>query len=138
VECHGNLKVWDVTARLGQLDLPVLVSSGRHDEMTPALVRPQVDGIRGAEWVLFEDSAHLAMAEEPDRYRRCSVLAQSGRTGRSRPGLIEAGPAGGLRAPSGPATPRQSPRWTRAAALREARACFLDRLGVGRVWRAAR
>jgi proline-specific peptidase len=66
----GNLKDWDVTARLGQLDLPVLVTSGRHDEMTPALVRPLVDGIRGAEWVLFEDSAHLAMVEEPDRYRR--------------------------------------------------------------------
>ncbi len=28
----GNLKDWDVTARLGQLDLPVLVTSGRHDE----------------------------------------------------------------------------------------------------------
>ena len=66
----GNLKDWDVTARLGQLDLPVLVTSGRHDEMTPALVGPLVDGIRGAEWVLFEDSAHVAMVEEPDRYRQ--------------------------------------------------------------------
>jgi pimeloyl-ACP methyl ester carboxylesterase len=43
----GNLKDWDVTAALGQLDLPVLVTSGRHDEMTPALVGPLVDGIRG-------------------------------------------------------------------------------------------
>jgi proline-specific peptidase len=66
----GNLKDWDVTARLGRLDLPVLVTSGRHDEMTPALVGPLVDGIGGAEWVLFEDSAHVAMVEEPDRYRQ--------------------------------------------------------------------
>jgi proline-specific peptidase len=65
----GNLKEWDVTARLGELDRPVLVTSGRYDEMTPALVEPLVDGIRGAESVVFEESAHFAMAEEPDRYR---------------------------------------------------------------------
>lgn len=66
----GNLKDWDVTARLGSLDLPVLVTSGRYDEMTPALVEPLVQGIRGAEHVLFEESAHLAMVEEPEHYRR--------------------------------------------------------------------
>jgi proline-specific peptidase len=65
----GNLKDWDVSNRLGELDLPVLVTSGRYDEMTPALVRPLVDGIRGAESVVFEESAHIAMAEEPVRYR---------------------------------------------------------------------
>jgi pimeloyl-ACP methyl ester carboxylesterase len=48
----------------------VLVTSGRHDEMTPALVRPLADGISGAEWVVFEDSAHMAMVEEPERYRQ--------------------------------------------------------------------
>jgi proline-specific peptidase len=65
----GNLKDWDVTDRLGELALRVLVTSGRYDEMTLALVQPLVDGIRGAEPVVFEESAHLAMAEEPDRYR---------------------------------------------------------------------
>jgi proline-specific peptidase len=65
----GNLKDWDVGARLGELDLPVLVTSGRFDEVTPALVQPLVDGIRGAEPVVFEESADFAMAEEPDRYR---------------------------------------------------------------------
>jgi proline-specific peptidase len=65
----GNLKDWDVSARLGELELPVLVTSGRHDEVTPALVQPLVDGIAGAESVVFEKSAHFAMAEEPDRYR---------------------------------------------------------------------
>ena len=42
----GNLRDWDVTARLGELDLPVLVTSGRYDGMTPAVVRPLVEGIR--------------------------------------------------------------------------------------------
>jgi proline-specific peptidase len=65
----GNLKDWDVTSRLGELDLPVLVTSGRFDEMTPTLIQPLVDGIRGAESVVFENSAHLAMVEEPERYR---------------------------------------------------------------------
>ncbi|MEV7522317.1 proline iminopeptidase-family hydrolase [Streptomyces sp. NPDC091371] len=69
----GNLKDWDVTARLGELDLPVLVTSGRHDEMTPAAVRPLADGIAGAEWVVFEESAHFTTAEEPEHYRQ--VLA---------------------------------------------------------------
>jgi proline-specific peptidase len=65
----GNLRDWDVSARLGEIDLPVLVTSGGHDEMTPALVQSLVDGIRDAESVVFEQSAHFAMAEEPDRYR---------------------------------------------------------------------
>ncbi|WP_225800780.1 proline iminopeptidase-family hydrolase [Streptomyces sp. NK15101] len=69
----GSLKDWDVTGRLGEIDLPVLVTSGRHDVATPALVRPLAEGIRGAEWVVFEESAHIPSAEEPGRYRR--VLA---------------------------------------------------------------
>jgi proline-specific peptidase len=66
----GNLKDWDVTARLGDIDLPVLVTSGRYDEMTPALVEPLVAGIKDAGHVVFQESSHLAMAEEPDRYRQ--------------------------------------------------------------------
>ena len=65
----GNLKDWDVSARLGELELPVLVTSGGYDEVTPALIRPLLDGIQGAEHVVFEASAHFAMAEEPHRYR---------------------------------------------------------------------
>ena len=65
----GNLKDWDVTARLGEINLPVLVTSGRYDEMTPALVEPLVTGIKGTEHVVFQDSSHLAMVEEPDHYR---------------------------------------------------------------------
>ncbi|WP_435611052.1 proline iminopeptidase-family hydrolase [Streptomyces sp. C10-9-1] len=66
----GNLKDWDVTSRLGELDLPVLVTSGRHDATTPAMVGRIAERIRGAEWVVFEESAHLPSVEEPDRYRQ--------------------------------------------------------------------
>ncbi|MFD0265447.1 proline iminopeptidase-family hydrolase [Streptomyces sp. NPDC127106] len=65
----GTLRDWDVTARLGELDLPALVTTGRYDEITPAAVQPLVEGIRGAQWMVFEDSAHLSMVEEPERYR---------------------------------------------------------------------
>jgi L-proline amide hydrolase len=80
----GNLREWDVTGRLGDLDLPVLVTSGRYDEMTETLVKPLVAGIRGAEWVVFDNSAHLAPVEEPDHYR--NVLA-------AFLGRVEAAPA---------------------------------------------
>jgi pimeloyl-ACP methyl ester carboxylesterase len=70
----GNLKDWDVTARLGELDLPALVTSGRHDEMTDAVVSPLVAGIRGAQWVVFQNSAHFAPVEEPDRYRDALII----------------------------------------------------------------
>ena len=71
-KCTGVMRLVrprDVTARLGELDLPVLVTSGGHEKMTPAVVQPLVDGIRGVEAAVFEQAAHLAMAEEPDRYR---------------------------------------------------------------------
>ncbi len=37
--------------------------------MTPALVGPLIDGIPGAESVVFEQSVHTVTAEEPKRYR---------------------------------------------------------------------
>ena len=46
-----------------------LVTSGRYDEMTPALAEPLVTGIKGTEHVVFQNSSHLAMVEEPDHYR---------------------------------------------------------------------
>lgn len=65
---RGSLREWSVVDRLGELDLPVLVTSGRFDEMTPSTVRPMVEGIPGALWRIFENSAHMAMMEEPELY----------------------------------------------------------------------
>jgi len=64
----GTLKDWDVIGRLGEIDVPTLITSGRHDECTPTLVEPLHAGVAGSEWVLFEDSAHMAYLEEPERY----------------------------------------------------------------------
>jgi pimeloyl-ACP methyl ester carboxylesterase len=64
----GTLKDWDVIDRLGEIRVPTLITSGRHDEATPALVEPLHEGIAGSEWAIFEDSAHMAYLEEQERY----------------------------------------------------------------------
>jgi len=64
----GTLKEWDVICGLGELDVPTLITSGRHDECTPALVEPLHECIRGSKWVIFEDSSHTPYLEETERY----------------------------------------------------------------------
>jgi L-proline amide hydrolase len=62
----GTLRDWDITRRLSEIRLPTLVLSGRHDEATPAIAATVQRGIPGAEWVLFEHSAHMCHLEEPE------------------------------------------------------------------------
>ena len=67
---NGSLKDWDVTDRLGEIEVPTLITSGRYDEATPAISETLLRGIAGSRWEVFENSAHLAHAEEPERYVR--------------------------------------------------------------------
>jgi L-proline amide hydrolase len=64
----GTLKDWDITERLGEIGVPTLVTSGRHDECTPRQAEIVHRGIFGSEWVVFEGSSHMQFAEEPERY----------------------------------------------------------------------
>jgi L-proline amide hydrolase len=64
----GTLKEWDVTPRLGEIDRPTLVISGRYDEATPLIARAVHEGIPGSEWVLFEQSSHVPHVEETERF----------------------------------------------------------------------
>lgn len=64
----GSLKEWNVIPRLGEIRVPTLVTSGRHDEATPLIAETVHHGIPGSEWVIFEESSHMAHAEEPERY----------------------------------------------------------------------
>jgi proline iminopeptidase len=66
----GRLRNWDVTARLGEIAVPALVTGGRHDEARPAHVAMLAEGIRDAELAIFEDSSHLAFIEERESYLR--------------------------------------------------------------------
>ena len=64
----GVLKNWNIVDRLGEIQVPALVTSGRYDEATPAIAETVHRGIPGSEWGIFEHSAHRAHAEEPERY----------------------------------------------------------------------
>jgi L-proline amide hydrolase len=64
----GTLKRWNITPRLGEVQVPVLVISGEHDEATPAVVRPLVDAIPNAHWELIEGASHSPHLEQPDRF----------------------------------------------------------------------
>ena len=64
----GSIKDWQAKDRLLSIDVPTLLVSGRYDEATPALQETLRDGIRGAEWVLFDESSHTPHLEERERY----------------------------------------------------------------------
>jgi len=64
----GSIKDWQVKDRLGEIDVPTLLTSGRYDEATPALQETLRDGIPNSEWVLFEESSHTPFSEERERY----------------------------------------------------------------------
>jgi proline-specific peptidase len=64
----GTLRDWSVTSRLGEIDVPTLLLSGRYDESTPLINETMMRGIRGSKWVMFEDSSHTPHLEEPEKY----------------------------------------------------------------------
>jgi L-proline amide hydrolase len=64
----GALEGWDVRARLLELQLPTLVIRGGHDLSTPLISRTLVEGIVGAQEVVLENSSHMPVLEETERY----------------------------------------------------------------------
>ncbi|MEO5886012.1 MAG: proline iminopeptidase-family hydrolase [Candidatus Limnocylindrales bacterium] len=92
----GTLKDWEILSRLGAVSEPILLTSGRHDEATPAQMAAIAERLPQAEWVLFEESGHLAHAEEPDRYMaavgdflaRAEAGQAHGRSNAARPASV--------------------------------------------------
>ena len=64
----GTLKDWDIVDRLGEIDVPTLITTGGHDECTPKQAEIVHRGIQGSEWVVFENGSHMQFAEEPEHY----------------------------------------------------------------------
>jgi L-proline amide hydrolase len=46
----------------------VSIRAGRYDEATPTIMGQVHDGIRGSEWVIFEQSWRLSHVEEEARW----------------------------------------------------------------------
>ena len=63
----GSLKDWSIVGRLGTINVPTLLISGRYDEATPATVQPFADEIPNVRWEIFEQSSHLPHVEETER-----------------------------------------------------------------------
>jgi proline-specific peptidase len=63
----GTLQSYDRTDRLSELTLPVLFTTGRHDEAVPGTVAFYQMRVPGARLVVLDHSAHLTMQDEPER-----------------------------------------------------------------------
>jgi L-proline amide hydrolase len=62
----GEFATWDVRPRLGEIDAPTLLLSGRFDEATPAVVGTLHDGIAGSQWHVLEQSSHSCHSEQSE------------------------------------------------------------------------
>ncbi len=65
---NGTLQNYNREPDLPTLDLPVLFTTGRYDEATPETVMHYQSLVPGAEIQIFEQSAHLTMLDESDKY----------------------------------------------------------------------
>lgn len=67
----GNLKDYEYTAKLGKIDVPVLLLNGGNDESTPYQNKVMYDRLKGKKkWVIFPDCLHKTYLEAPKTYGR--------------------------------------------------------------------
>lgn len=64
----GNLKDFDCTERLHEINVPTLYTCGRYDEATPESTEYFKSLTPNAQIHIFEQSAHMPYLEEPDEF----------------------------------------------------------------------
>ena len=64
----GELRYWDISDQLHNIRVPTLVTCGKYDMVSPREAMRIHKGIRGSKLVVFENSSHLAMWEEREKY----------------------------------------------------------------------
>lgn len=64
----GNLKDWNRVPDLHRIEVPVLITVGRHDEITPACALRMKQHLPQAELTVFQNSSHMPFYEEPAEY----------------------------------------------------------------------
>jgi len=64
----GNLKDYDRLKRLKEISVPTLFTCGRYDEATPESTALYHSLVPKSKMVVFENSAHMTMIEERERY----------------------------------------------------------------------
>lgn len=64
----GNLKDWNRIPDLPRLTMPVLITCGAHDELTPACALRMKLALPNAEMQVFENASHMPFYENPASY----------------------------------------------------------------------
>jgi proline iminopeptidase len=64
----GTLRDYDRTSRLGELNLPVLYTTGEFDEARPTTVAYYRSLTPGAEFAIIPGSAHLTTIDAPEAF----------------------------------------------------------------------
>lgn len=67
-DCTGTVR--DYERDLGSLRMPLLLTVGAHDAATPTAAEYYRQGAQRARLHVFQNSAHMAMLEEPEEYLR--------------------------------------------------------------------
>lgn len=66
--CAGNLRDWNRLADLHRIDVPSLIVTGQHDELTPLLARSMHERLPRSQIRVFENSSHMPFWEQPEAY----------------------------------------------------------------------
>ncbi|MDQ2653897.1 MAG: proline iminopeptidase-family hydrolase [Chloroflexota bacterium] len=66
--CTGTLLSWDRTERLGEINVPALITVGEFDEIHPSCAETMQRGIGGSRMTIFPDATHCVHAEQPEAY----------------------------------------------------------------------
>ncbi|KAJ7099965.1 proline iminopeptidase [Mycena belliarum] len=64
----GPLSGWTIIDRLPKVSVPCLIINGRYDMSQDYVVKPFFEHIAKVKWVTLENSSHLAMWEERERF----------------------------------------------------------------------
>lgn len=66
--CTGTLLQWDRTDRLGEIQVPTLITVGEFDEVAPSCAETMHRGIPGSRMQLFTGASHSTHLEQPEEY----------------------------------------------------------------------
>ena len=64
----GNLKDWNRIPEMADFKMPILITTGQHDELTPACAHRMKLAATHAELHVFPNSSHMPFYEEPHAY----------------------------------------------------------------------
>ena len=65
----GSLRDFDLTPRLGEIDVPTLFVTGEFDEARPATIRAFAEAVPGARFEVIPGVGHASLSRAPDTYR---------------------------------------------------------------------